>query len=375
MHIYSKSSNRHNELLVKKINEAKNIYLCPASVKGKYIIRFAICAKSTTISDVEYSWQEIKRLGDIVLAEISTINPLQKQQQLPLIQTSQQIDLNNNDTSVSNYNYNNSTLRKQTDSSCCTSNQQSPSHSATYGKKQAIHINAISTNQLNNDLNHLAISRDVTNNTHLLLNSKSTLIKNPILFNDVTLPRHDDLRTAYYNLLESAGHDMSRQGIIKTPDRAAKAFEFFTAGYHQDHISVTREAIFDEDHDEMVVVKDIDMFSLCEHHLVPFIGKVSIGYLPRKKVLGLSKLARIVEIFSRRLQVQERLTRQIATALIEALEPAGVGVVIEAKHMCMVMRGVQKINATTMTSCMMGEFRENVKTRDEFLSLIKSKNL
>lgn len=185
-------------------------------------------------------------------------------------------------------------------------------------------------------------------------------------------PKLDDMKKAYHSLLAASSEDVEREGLLKTPERAAKAFQFFTSGYNQDLGEILNGAVFNEDHDDMVIIKDIEMFSMCEHHLVPFMGKVSIGYLPTKKILGLSKLARIVEIFSRRLQVQERLTRQIAQAMIEAIEPSGVGVVIEAKHMCMVMRGVQKINANTVTSCMMGTFRDDVKTREEFLSLIKA---
>ncbi|KAH9517645.1 GTP cyclohydrolase 1, variant 2 [Dermatophagoides farinae] len=167
----------------------------------------------------------------------------------------------------------------------------------------------------------------------------------------------DRLSQHYHNILLDIGEDPTkRQGLYKTPERAAKAFH------------ILNDAIFNEDHDEMVIVKDIEMFSLCEHHLTPIIGHVSIGYLPNKKVLGLSKLARVVEMYSRRLQVQERLTKQIATAITEAINPAGVGVVIEAAHMCMIMRGVQKINSKTITSCMLGEFRDNPKTREEFLT-------
>ncbi|PAV62880.1 hypothetical protein WR25_23776 [Diploscapter pachys] len=182
-----------------------------------------------------------------------------------------------------------------------------------------------------------------------------------------------DMARAYSSIISHVGEDVNRQGLLKTPERAAKAMMYFTNGYELQLDQILNEAVFDEDHDEMVIVKDIEMFSLCEHHLVPFLGKVHIGYLPNKKVLGLSKLARIVEMFSRRLQVQERLTKQIATAMVQAVQPTGVAVVIEASHMCMVMRGVQKINATTTTSCMLGVFRDDPKTREEFLNLINKR--
>ncbi|CAG9116447.1 unnamed protein product [Plutella xylostella] len=182
-----------------------------------------------------------------------------------------------------------------------------------------------------------------------------------------------DMASSYRLLLTGLGEDPDRQGLLKTPERAAKAMLFFTKGYDQSLEEVLNNAIFDEDTDEMVVVKDIEMFSMCEHHLVPFYGKVSIGYLPQGKILGLSKLARIVEIYSRRLQVQERLTKQIALAVTQAVRPAGVAVVIEGVHMCMVMRGVQKINSKTVTSTMLGVFRDDPKTREEFLNLVHSK--
>ncbi|XP_054154339.1 GTP cyclohydrolase 1-like [Oppia nitens] len=179
------------------------------------------------------------------------------------------------------------------------------------------------------------------------------------------------LKKVFRELLETIGEDTDRQGLKRTPERAAKALWYFTHGYHVRLDDLLNDAIFNEDHDEMVIVKDIEMYSLCEHHLVPIYGHVSIGYLPNKKVLGLSKLARVVEMFSRRLQVQERMTKQIAVCITEAINPAGVGVVIEATHMCMTTRGVQKSQSKTITSAMLGVFREDPKTREEFLTLIK----
>ncbi|XP_048003693.1 GTP cyclohydrolase 1-like [Leguminivora glycinivorella] len=183
-----------------------------------------------------------------------------------------------------------------------------------------------------------------------------------------------DMAGSYRVLLTGLGEDPDRQGLLKTPERAAKAMLFFTKGYDQTLEEVLNGAVFDEDTDEMVVVKDIEMFSMCEHHLVPFYGKVSIGYLPQQgKILGLSKLARIVEMYSRRLQVQERLTKQIAIAVTQAVRPAGVAVVVEGVHMCMMMRGVQKINSKTVTSTMLGVFRDDPKIREEFLNIVHSK--
>lgn len=190
---------------------------------------------------------------------------------------------------------------------------------------------------------------------------------------DSVRDQENQLQDAFENLLDNIGEDKNRQGLLKTPARAAKAMLFFTKGYEETISEILNDAIFDEDHDELVIVKDIEMFSLCEHHLVPFMGKVHIGYIPNKKVVGLSKIARIVEMFSRRLQVQERLTKQIAVALCEAISPTGVAVIIEATHMCMVMRGVQKPGSKTVTSCMLGVLREDPRTRDEFLTLIKDR--
>ncbi|MEX2146722.1 MAG: GTP cyclohydrolase I FolE [Candidatus Rokuibacteriota bacterium] len=173
-------------------------------------------------------------------------------------------------------------------------------------------------------------------------------------------------------LLAELGEDARREGLAKTPERVAKSLRYLTSGYDQDVKDVLNEALFVEEYDEMVIVKDIDFASLCEHHLLPFFGKCHVAYMPARKIVGLSKIPRLVEMFARRLQVQERLTTQIANALNEALEPRGVAVVMEGVHLCMLMRGVEKLNSKAVTSAMLGAFRERPETRAEFMELIKS---
>jgi GTP cyclohydrolase IA len=175
-------------------------------------------------------------------------------------------------------------------------------------------------------------------------------------------------------ILTRLGEDLSRDGLTLTPQRIEKAQAYLTQGYHEDAASILQGALFDVDYDEMVIVKDIEMFSLCEHHMLPFFGKVHIAYIPNGKVVGLSKLPRLVDVFARRLQVQERLTRQIADALQSAIHPQGVAVVVEARHLCMMMRGVEKQHSSTITSAMLGAFREQPQTREEFLSLVHKTN-
>ncbi|PLN77667.1 putative GTP cyclohydrolase I [Aspergillus taichungensis] len=182
--------------------------------------------------------------------------------------------------------------------------------------------------------------------------------------------RVQKLAGAVRTILECVGEDPEREGLRETPERYAKAMLYFTKGYEENVRDLVNGAVFHEDHDELVIVKDIEVFSLCEHHMVPFTGKMHIGYIPDRRVLGLSKLARLAEMFSRRLQVQERLTKQVALAISDVLKPLGVGVVMESSHLCMVMRGVQKTSSTTTTSCMLGCMRSSAKTREEFLTLL-----
>lgn len=186
---------------------------------------------------------------------------------------------------------------------------------------------------------------------------------------------HGKIAELVREMLIHLGENPDREGLRRTPERFEKALRFLTSGYRQDPEKLLNGAMFSVCYDEMVVLKDIELYSLCEHHLLPFFGKCHIAYIPDKKVVGLSKMARLVNMYARRLQIQERLTSQIANAIQEKLSPQGVGVIVEARHLCMVMRGVEKQNSTTTTSAMLGAFRENKQTRDEFLSLIKSPKL
>ena len=181
------------------------------------------------------------------------------------------------------------------------------------------------------------------------------------------------LTKIYRDLLDAIGEDSTRQGLVKTPARAARAMEFITQGYRQSVEEIVNDAIFDSDASEIILVKDIELYSMCEHHLLPFIGRAHVAYIPNGKVIGLSKVARIVDVFARRLQIQENLTTQIAESLMDCLEPNGVAVVVEAKHLCMMMRGVEKQHSAAVTSSMLGCFRDVQETRTEFLSLIRNR--
>ena len=179
------------------------------------------------------------------------------------------------------------------------------------------------------------------------------------------------LEELYRQILEGLGEDPSREGLLKTPARAASAMQYLTHGYQQSVDEVVNNAIFESDNNEMILVKDIELYSLCEHHLLPFIGKCHVAYIPTGKVIGLSKIARIVDMFARRFQIQENLTKQIADTLMQAIQPAGVGVIIEAQHLCMMMRGAEKQNSKMTTSMMLGTFLDHDRTRSEFLRLVK----
>lgn len=191
-------------------------------------------------------------------------------------------------------------------------------------------------------------------------------------FEEYDIKVTDEIKERYKHIIQDLGEDVNREGLLKTPERASKAMQFLTQGYHQDAAEILRSAMFKESYNEMVIVKDIEVYSLCEHHILPFFGKAHIAYIPNGHIVGLSKLPRIVDIFARRLQVQERLTKQILDCINDTLQPQGVAVVIEASHMCMMMRGVQKQNSVTTTSGFRGQFEQN-ETRNEFLKLISNK--
>ena len=205
------------------------------------------------------------------------------------------------------------------------------------------------------------------------------VIKNNDIFEGFRIEEHFDTETNeklqfhYNEILKLLGENPEREGLIKTPLRVAKAMQFLTQGYNQDPVEILKSAVFKEDYKQMVIVKDIEIFSLCEHHMLPFFGKAHVAYIPNGYITGLSKIARVVECYARRLQVQERLTQQIKDCIEEALHPLGVAVVIEAKHMCMAMRGVQKQNSVTTTSAFTGAFLKDFRTRNEFIDLIGAK--
>ncbi|WP_299767441.1 GTP cyclohydrolase I FolE [uncultured Dokdonia sp.] len=190
-------------------------------------------------------------------------------------------------------------------------------------------------------------------------------------FEEYNIEVTENVKKNFESIIDDLGEDTSREGIVKTPERAAKAMQYLTSGYEMDAAAILKGAMFKEDYDDMVIVKDIELYSLCEHHMLPFFGKAHIAYIPNGHIVGLSKLPRIVDVFSRRLQVQERLTHDILECINDTLKPKGVAVVIEASHMCMMMRGVQKQNSTTTTSGFRGQF-EKIETRTEFLKLISS---
>ena len=203
-------------------------------------------------------------------------------------------------------------------------------------------------------------------NSDLDIEERFTRENNRLLERDL-----DTIANAYRELLQSIGEDVNREGLQRTPDRAARALEFLTQGYRQNLDEIINGAVFKSSASEIILVKDIELYSLCEHHLLPFIGRAHVAYIPNGKVIGLSKVARIVDVFARRLQIQENLTTQIAESLMNCLQPSGVAVVVEAKHLCMMMRGVEKQNSVMKTSCLLGTFKDDARTRSEFLSLLK----
>ena len=221
---------------------------------------------------------------------------------------------------------------------------------------------------------HAGNGYHVNDQSDLLLDMQTKLNSEEFLRNfELDLPAvdHETIKAATASILEAVGEDPDRDGLKRTPERVARAYEELLSGYRTDPAKLINDAIFDVEYDDMVIVRDIEYYSLCEHHMLPFIGKAHVAYIPQGRVIGLSKIARIVDMFARRLQIQENMTKQIAEAVMQVTQAAGVGVVIEAQHMCMMMRGIEKQNASMKTSMMLGSFRDNLATRNEFMALIR----